>query len=490
MLVYNQKIKNCKMKTIKLLLLIFIVCGIEGLKAQDRNAIWLGGYGEPSTIWEIYDEMYGIDREMNGARVTTNVNYNDGDGISFATTNAKDLIIQKFTDPTLEINGVNNQVIPNFDPTRNMGIGHSLGGVVFRELDRRETDLANNNPQFERTISGYITVGSPNYGAGMADAAVNGNLQNVLTDGCERLAAGPISEIPVLGFVINGYTRNTLCDFLYDECLVNKLPNGQTLSDLRLAGDFMSHESIGPTNIPQGLNHFNSSLPRISIWGNENSPVHWRFASSFATDSADDLLIVNTTNQFRAGYNTFFIGNTSMSVTMATLGFFNPIAFVGVPILAHRAVQWKKGQDWFDNSESIWNALIVCQGSYTLNYHVYDNPVQNFCSGAQYGQQFFNCAAGVCSSVVLYEWASLANCISTTTYSETVNVNHPSDGFVCSYSQILNDIPQNNIYMAEGVNHQDQTDTRTGQNPSGTDVMRTIFDQIWNRGGNDFFHTD
>jgi hypothetical protein len=49
--------------------------------------------------------------------------------------------------------------------------------------------------------------------------------------------------------------------------------------------------------------------------------------------------------------------------------------------------------------------------------------------------------------------------------------------------------------MAEGVNHRDETDTRdmqnqAGPNGQGTDVMRDIFNDIWNRNQFDFFRTE
>ena len=83
----------------------------------------------------------------------------------------------------------------------------------------------------------------------------------------------------------------------------------------------------------------------------------------------------------------------------------------------------------------------------------------------------------------------MSNCWQANTNTVTVFQQLPSDGVVCSNSQILNDIPQSNVYEAIGVNHSDELNTSSGSNPSSSDVMRTTFNLIWNRNSNDFFHT-
>lgn len=462
------------MKNIKLVFwLLIMVISSNHLEAQDRNVVWVHGWGEAQDIWAFYDELFSTERQMNGSRTNTDINYIDNSGIPFAANNARNLINNSANTGIFQTNA-----IVGADPTRNMGIGHSLGGVVLRQIDRNE----NGSTPANKTINGIITVGSPNYGAGMADAVANGNLQSVLTDGCSRLAAGPYSSPAAPIAVILGWNRENLCDFFWDE-LNGIIPNAgsPTLQDLRLTGDFMSNQNTG-------LNQFQSSLPRISIWGNENSPTHWRLLSSYVTMDAlgvanSDVLIPAVAHQFRGFYNHHFIMNTSFAIASAGLGFLNPWAFVAVPYFAYRAVQWKKGRDWFDNSESIWNALIVCQGSYTLTFTETTYLADN-CDHLMTGTApWINCIQQWCNG-------DLLNCTQTTTVNQIVNVNHPSDGLVCSYSQILNDIPQNNIYMAEGANHRDETDTRTGQNPSSTDVMQDIFNEIWDRQLGDFFRTD
>jgi hypothetical protein len=187
---------------------------------------------------------------------------------------------------------------------------------------------------------------------------------------------------------------------------------------------------------------------------------------------------------------------TAVGIFSIGLGFTNPYSWLAVPSNFYRASQWRRGYNWLYHSETTWNALTICQGTYTLTYTIADNPVQNYCNGYMFGtQQWWNCVSHQCGCVP-YDYTCLTNCTSgTRTYSETVMVNHPSDGLVCSYSQILDDIPQNNIYMAEGVNHRDETDTRdmqnqAGPNGQGADVMRDIFNDLWNRPLGDFFKTE
>ena len=82
---------------------------------------------------------------------------------------------------------------------------------------------------------------------------------------------------------------------------------------------------------------------------------------------------------------------------------------------------------------------------------------------------------------------------SYTCHKHPAFVQHPSDGLVCAYSQILDGLPQGNVYEAVAINHAEQVgyDNRPQVgNPNEPIVeMRDRFGEIWDRPVPDFFNT-
>ena len=77
-------------------------------------------------------------------------------------------------------------------------------------------------------------------------------------------------------------------------------------------------------------------------------------------------------------------------------------------------------------------------------------------------------------------------------HKQTAFVQHPSDGLICAYSQILDGLPQSNIYEAVAINHAEEVgyDNRPQVgNPNEPIVeMERVFNLIWDR--TDFFYTE
>ncbi len=156
------------------------------------------------------------------------------------------------------------------------------------------------------------------------------------------------------------------------------------------------------------------------------------------------------------------------------------IVEIGTPVFAWRSAQWKKGRDWFDRSENLWNGLTRCHRWETTSFTTTYNPCMQFTTGTT---PWINCLNATCPG----NWAG---CFYPTTYNSTVFVRLPSDGLVCEDSQIMDGIPQSNIYTADGANHREENNTTNRPAAQGGDVMRIIFDRIWNRDLGDFFQTN
>ncbi|TAK36738.1 MAG: alpha/beta hydrolase [Saprospiraceae bacterium] len=434
-----------KIKTtfIKSFLLFSLAISWVHAPAQDRPVIWVHGLGENGTTWNIYDNLFDAERQIDGRSRA----YNDGSGVATFATGVND--------------GITNDFPGTSGPgTTNIGIGHSLGGLAIRELDRTRTG---NN----RRLGGLITIGTPNDGAPIVNSIQNGNVTNAMNNACERLSAGPFSEIPYVPVIVKAVSNNIICNILS-----NNLLDG--IFQAQAAGPSPADAALGSPFLTT-LNSAGPNIPAISIRGNENSPVHWRLLSSFDTDNEDDTKYVEIANLMRNIYNGFYIYHLSGAVVGGVFGFINPVAWVVAAIHAWKATQWHKGKKWFDQSESIWNGLIGCTGGFQDVTVTYTTQVVNCnCFGYTGSQPWIDCVMNLCGG-------SLNGCWQTVTYTTSIAVNNSSDGLFCDQTQLINGLPGGNYFEAKGVNHMEETNTTNGTTNNGNDEVGDKFRAIWNR---------
>jgi hypothetical protein len=153
------------MKFLPLFLIVVMLSALH-ISAQTtpppRKVMWLHGRGEAGqTYWHRF-----ADDILRGRKGESDVlwrfdyitidGYDSGDDIS-ATAN--DLYSRRIsTTASLSLtNRANNPIF----------IGHSQGGIIARELDRR---IVNGSIVNAAPMGGIITVGSPNYGVGLLAA--------------------------------------------------------------------------------------------------------------------------------------------------------------------------------------------------------------------------------------------------------------------------------------------------------------------------------
>jgi pimeloyl-ACP methyl ester carboxylesterase len=280
--------------------------------AQDRNIIWAHGLGGDQTHWEHYENLFNNERQIN----SVNEQYTSGSGINTATV-------------SLRVNINNNLNTSQENDSRNLGIGHSLGGVVLRNLDMTTSGTSN------QRIGGLITIDSPNYGAPIVNSIQNGDVTSAAQNGCDKLSKGPVAQIlPMPLNIIGNFFNDDICNAFINNDLIEPFGNNTTANNL-----------LPNSAILSDINNFPSTMPRISIWGEENSPVHWRTLGSFMNYGDSDYALADHVNIARGIYNGFFIYNTSMAIVCAVGGFWNPFCWGMTGVYTYRAVQWKKGRN-------------------------------------------------------------------------------------------------------------------------------------------------
>ncbi|PQJ76760.1 lipase family protein [Polaribacter glomeratus] len=423
------------------LLLIFTFSALNA-NAQDRNVAWVHGLDGDASSWQHYERIFNDERKLNNLRTT----YNTDNGITNAANQVINSMNMRYGNSA---SGANNP--------QNLGIGHSMGGLMLRDADR-------STGSGTKKFGGYITVTSPNYGAPISNSLIDGSVERAAQNACNKIADGPLSQVFSLPWgIVSNLATNVLCDQFIDNDLVQGLQGTPvTNNDLK----------VGSPTI-DAINDYDSNLPRISIWGEENSPVHWRMISSNLY--GNDTKFVNMVNTARGLYNGFYVYNTSLAVVTGVAGFWNPFAWGFTATYIYRATQWKKGRNWIDDSENIWSSLIKTTRTEPQTYWV---------------NTWIPCAYPPRIEVELRsvkrtpdidcgEWKWVQR-------TRNISVNYPSDGLLPQYTQELQGIPAGNRYKVSGANHLEVRNMTTDGN--GVDETAVEFRRIFNR--TDWFNTN
>lgn len=412
-----------KKSKIKILLSILLaLISILSVKAQnDRDVVWVPGYGEDRSFWSEYAELFNLEREMT----LDNVEFFDRDGIVPIANR-----VQTRINTTKE-----NTII----------VGHSLGGVVAAQTDFNEGG-----------VRGIVTFGAPIGGARIANSVEDGKVDDEIKHAVHELTRGPSAQyfylydiVSVGNKIWNGKDLgNIIGDYIINLAGYNDFIADQTFQDLKFGSDFMTNEE------------YNLGTPKISVWGNENSPVHTRLASSFYSGGANDTELVDVVTQATNYYRAAEIGNIAAATSMLVGGIFtlNPSQIIMSGYTYYTASQWKRGKDYLIGSETSWKWLIGAYRYETATYQTYELIV---CDArvdpiARNPDIVEDCTDR-------WEWI---------THSYTKLVKEPSDGFIDFSSQA--GINTNSWYAtrveALGVNHMEM-----GTHPEVERILRNTW---------------
>jgi pimeloyl-ACP methyl ester carboxylesterase len=336
-----------------------------------------------------------------------------------------------------------------------IAIGHSLGGVVARRRD------LNGN----LNVGGIVTVGSPLDGAPAANAVANGTAATAVVNSIETMSRGPLAT---LGFLNPFITVNTnvvgalfLPDIVSGLLSPNNFGGTATINDLK----------VGGTGIEQDKAATPTTTPKISIWGNETTPVHWNFAS---TGTGED--VVEIADDLSTFYEVAFFVHLGVGIA-------NWYNFWGWWSL-YAAYEWYAGWDWIDNdSERIWNNII---GSDIVVTQCFDDQI-TFCTfpddrcddtPSNWQYCYLSCSPLVVNTCVQVH----NNGISDAFVPATTQRGNGSNSWRIrnSSGSLSNPVP--NIEVL-GVNHFEERDPNNG-------AMQTAFDRVFSGVDGSVFRID
>ena len=423
----------------KIIFLLFaIVVGLPlTTVGQDRNVVWVHGLNGSSQDWTNFRNQFNGSHRINGFVPET---YSSSNGIqSFA-------------------NAISSSNFNRFAPTsRPIAIAHSMGGTAVRRLD------------FTTNLGGIITVGSPLDGAGIATAVNNGSATAEIQNGVNQVARGPLSEILLVNIVSAlGISVTDVIQALINNGVIGSNPLAITpsafgvgsVNDLQLGGGITGDMNQNPT-----------TRPKISIYGNLSSPVHWKMASTALSASGTTILgqsnvdLAEAASEVEDIYYAAFVLHVGLGVIYSVGGFFQPWLWWLAAVQFWKAYEWKVGYDWLRDSERIWNVIIAANlPSFQSQCFSYTQFVCSYSNNAN----FMNPSC----------WQPVTYCFSTVLTGK-------SDGFIAAGSQAGFNSPSwagAARVEAFDVNHFQEFDTNSS-------VMQGTFAAVFNGDYGGYFQT-
>jgi pimeloyl-ACP methyl ester carboxylesterase len=191
-----------------------------------------------------------------------------------------------------------------------IAICHSMGGVIARRIDRAATSP-------NQTFGGIITVGSPMDGAPVANSVVNGDAGRAIGDAFYAISRGPLASLGFANFTVQ-FFGNSVGAFFLPEWLDRTIGpsafgnDAATLNDLKVGGSGIeSDKNANPTN-----------TPKISIWGNEDSPTHWNIiqtGSHLPTVALNGFPVQLTVPELATGLSYAYLAGSIVCATIAII---------------------------------------------------------------------------------------------------------------------------------------------------------------------------
>ena len=474
-----------KLKFLSIFIASFIF--VYHTDAQDRNVYWLHGFNGVTSHWRRYADKFQSDREMASSRI-------------FYATNGS-------------INNITNGINISSHP-QNIGIGHSLGGVICRNFEVTGGD----------EVGGVITVHSPNQGASVAKAVNDGRAEEFLTHISTTVATAldeirdhMAFELNVVDIVIGLW--NGVATFIPD--LFSIL--GVDVNISLIEGEFIpSNEEIeaqisssfdqiydpalqdifndlDPTNgFMANMNNFPSAMPRIEVHGYEKDKELFRMGCSddlrvwnsplADEDPIDDNCFLGELDDARSTFNKVQAWlNTKGALTIAQ----NPFRVKAASRLFDAAGKVKDAKDLIKTGIELgWEDLIGVQyipqtTSYTQTTEacqtLLDQLYQQETALTSNGQNEGDNAAQL--ALIFNQINDLLNdpdcteTVQSTFYVPVDNSEAPHDGLILEAEQVTgaSGVP---TYQNEEVNH-----IEVLNHPEMWDNFNDIFDRT------DFFNT-
>jgi pimeloyl-ACP methyl ester carboxylesterase len=303
--------------------------------SEFRNVVWVHGWEGSRKSWSVYSRKYGRDvgsdgifrdgeRKMRSFRV----DYGDRESTEYAQTVSEAAGIVK---RQVAAEGI----MPS---SQNIFIGHSLGGLTTRQIDKLDggTNL----------YGGFITVGTPNKGAIIAKAVMDGKGDQFVNEGIRALVL-PFYDTWVGSLLIALSVINDRVHFIK-----RIFPVIGPAEDLSTTSGLIN-------GLNNGFDHGNKKI--IAISARESGVKLWRQLSSIALNPPSKLPLhelgddelPEKMEKLRGIYNT--AGDVSIAISVLHASYLN---FYSAGKWIIRSNFFYNGASWISNAPAGWNNLL------------------------------------------------------------------------------------------------------------------------------------
>jgi hypothetical protein len=398
---------------------IFIITGLalamlieSTIMAQNRY-VWLHGLFDNEDCWTVYNNAF-----------TPGV----GTRLYYSSHNS--------------IEGIANRIVPDVTIRPNtIIIGHSLGGLVAREIESRR------NPN----IRGIITIGTPHQGSFVQNSIAAGKQKEFIKSNINRINYG--IDFSSLAF---GGTLNTLLPLLIPtgvRCLEEKLLtpylNGladgsqQCEKDMQVGSAYMNTIDSRRVNVPIltfAAEEDRWAISRLAWCGSKKGTL--QTDANANTDGKFDMPGYNYTKTTQSASYGLTGVHTSFAVAHLVLGWSNPASWVKAGLHVSAGTYWLTVGNYITSGLDYDHSVLVGAYAYQKRTYCYERLV---CDDIGRMQKLPN--PDDCYTEYVCQ-----------TYMVATPCSH--DGIVSTYSQQLDKAKGNNVIWRsetiKGVNHMEE----------------------------------
>ncbi len=265
------------------------------IMAQDRNVYWAHGLNGTEDFWALE-----YVRAQNNRKIR-----------SVGPTNTSHDGVGKYANRI-------KYDFRNYTGSRSIGIGHSTGGPAMRHIDK----------YYSSYFGGYITFGAPLDGSKLANRYLDGySVPRFIDSSVEQLRKGPIVQktkntwqkfTSAVSSAISGGGKSVLVRVFASDIILDITDDltegfGKAINNLFSSGDQTVKDLAENSTYYNSMKTFSSSKPKITVYGDEDSPVHARlFISSITIDDNFAEPMVTAYNEVR---NLYKIAGDGVNVT-------------------------------------------------------------------------------------------------------------------------------------------------------------------------------
>jgi pimeloyl-ACP methyl ester carboxylesterase len=330
----------------KIILYLCLVLSISISAQTAPPTYWVHGLGGDVTKWNAYAPFFeaahpsSMVAGLNSLRPT----YASENGLILGADEAV---------------GIMNPLKPE-----GIAIGHSMGGLVAREIARMPSRPG--SPAPSGRFAGLVTIASPHSGAFIGNSLDNGSVNKLVDWGATRLTAGPLASLGMaggpIGWPIVTALGGGIAALTADHALGKLKDNVATLAGAPKI-------KVGHADMVQLNNATPPNMPKVALQAVEQEPILWRVVSHVTNDPANTA--VNAYNDDAWPNNvdlleSFYYTNTAVFAVMGaiTVWFAPPL---GAMFFATSAA-WLWGATWFNHANDEWHWVIGASGTSYVTY--------------------------------------------------------------------------------------------------------------------------